>query len=386
MTRSRLIAYSWLLVLFASAGFAALQEEPLPFRFGADETSRLASRVTDRGLTDAQRDTALSALERVDSAKAVELAPALLVERDESLRFRAAWLLAENGKQTGVQVLRQMLMDKNSGLTLAADALGRLRDAGSHGLLRDLLQAELGQTDRLKGRPRVSALVSGLADYGDPKDASLLSRAVTEYLDHGGVWDAEELGRTGGAEAVPVLEEIFQRRGKGWAVMSAGLALARCGSARGKDYVADRLADPRCCRAPLGTPEDGIKDDPFGPKATSFILDHLGVPADEIFVPILIRVVSSAEFSDTAKAQSWVALSKIDSVKYRPQLLELAWKNVGYDGAARLIVLNDEVRVQALRQSKQSKSSMQTSQSLETALAASPRERRRWRETRAYAF
>jgi hypothetical protein len=211
-------------------------------------------------------------------------------------------------------------------------------------------------------------------------------RAVRRQMVLNADWlEAEELGRTGAPEAIPLLEEIFSRRGKGWAVMAAGLSLARCGSEIGERYVTERLRDPGCCRGAVGTPQDGIKDDPFSSKATSFILDHLGLPRDEVFVPDLVRLISSPDYSSTAKAKAWIALSRTNSPRYRTEVLERAWSSPGSDGAARLVVMNDEQRVRDYL-SRESSEKLPGEGALQRALAATRRERRRWSEVHGYAF
>lgn len=354
-------------------------------------SQELADTVMNHQVPSPERESALTGLMRLDFAKAMELAPALLSEADEGLRFRAAWILADGGKAVGIHVLRTMAADKASDLTLPADALGRLRDRESHKLLRELLEAELSEPDKMKARRRVRAMSSGLSEYADPGDAALLVRAVARYLDLGAGWlEAQELGLTGSREAIPLLEEIFTAREKGWAVISAGLGLARCGSEMGRKYVSERLGDAGCCRAPEGTPQDGHKDDPYSSRATSFLLDQLGIAKDEIFVPELLQIISNANFSDTAKTQAWMALSRINSPRYRQQTIDLAWRHPGERGAARLIALNDEVgarrRLAEAAQGKESTEVRRNAVKVANALAAPSRERRRWREIRGYAF
>jgi HEAT repeat protein len=377
----RLLACLLSVLCSGSHGEIALSEQ------GAD-TSNLVATAVDASRDVRERERALSGLTRLDFPAAAEIAPKLLRDKEVAIRFRAAWILADVGQSDGIDTLKSMAVDSGSERsTLAARALGRLRDGSSHALLRSLLEAELSRSDKQKALPRVSALVSSLSDYADPADSLLISKAIGRYLDDGADWvEADELGRTGGREAIPILREIFSGRGKGWAVMAAGLGLARCGSEEGAKYVSERLRDARCCRAPNGTPSDAFKDDPAGPAATSFLLDHIGIGSDEPLVPSLIHIVTDNEFSETARAQAWIALSRIDPMKTRPSLLELAWKSTGFDGAARLIVLNDESRAQSVAGSKQGKAGSEVSHALARALEAAPQERRRWRDTRGYAF
>ncbi|HEU5249264.1 MAG TPA: hypothetical protein VFW15_04690, partial [Thermoanaerobaculia bacterium] len=173
--------------------------------------------------------------------------------------------------------------------------------------------------------------------------------------------------------------------------MAAGLGLARSGSAKGLKYVRDRLADTS------GDPNNpnetrttnAEKDNPYGPKATDFILDHLGVSADEIFVPDLIRIASSPEYSWVRKAQAWRALSRLNPVADRQKILALAWKNLTDSSAVKLIVLNEESRVATVSRQLDSSSDGKekaTARELRRALATTSRERRRWREIHGYTF
>ena len=282
-----------------------------------------------------------------------------------------------------------MAADRSSALTLPIIAIGRLRDARSHEFLRTLLRTELAEGDHKKTRPRISALINGLSDYADPTDASLLAQAVGRDLDSAGVWEAEEVGETGSPDAIPLLQEVFARRGHGWAVMGAGLGLARCGSAIGTEYVRERLADIHGAQYPDGEPANGVTDDPNGPRATSYILEHLGVSADEPFVPTLLDIASSALYSDHARTLAWNALLRIHSSKYRPQAIEAAWTNLTFDGAVRLLALDDpsgaEKRLSAAERDKASFRTQGLAE-LRRALAATDREKRRWRETRGYGF
>lgn len=151
--------------------------EPPP----SDRAMKMASQATDKGLSAADRDIALSALERLDFGAAVSIAPALVDEEDRILRARAAWILAQADKDSGRHVLRAMAAGMTDESVLAIEALGRLRDAGSHVLLRSLLQQEMSRERPAAGR--VAALTQALGDYVDKSDAALLAMAV-----RGKVW------------------------------------------------------------------------------------------------------------------------------------------------------------------------------------------------------
>src|ERR1700686_275093 len=126
------------------------------------ELDRLAATILDRSMGEAERDKALSALERLDFERAVELAPALLSEEGEGIRFRAAWVLASAGKPEGLATLRQLAEKRSGTLTLPIAALGRLRDPSSHQRLRELLERELSDEDKSRARPRAAALTDAL--------------------------------------------------------------------------------------------------------------------------------------------------------------------------------------------------------------------------------
>ena len=376
-----------LLLAMASTDFA----EPSQSDHLNQDVEKVIAVVRDQRAGETERDRAFSALERLAFERAVELAPALLSEKGDGIRFRAAWVLASAGKAEGFQALRTMAEDRSGTLTLSIVALGRLRDEGSHQRLRELLEVEISDENKLRARPRTATLIDALSDYHDPADATLLARAVERFMAGNADWiDIDRLGRTGGIDAIPVLEDVFTARGKGWSVIAAGLGLARCGSPKGKRYVSERIADSRCCRAPYGTPQDGLKDDPYGPKATSFILDHLGVPADDGVVPDLIRLVSSDDYSEAAKAQGWIALQRIDSPKHQKEVLELAWRHLSYDGAARLIALKDQANALAKIHEPESASAKNATargtSALVRALQAPERDKRLWKESKGYGF
>jgi hypothetical protein len=167
--------------------------------------------------------------------------------------------------------------------------------------------------------------------------------------------------------------------------------LARCASPRGLKYVRERLADTS------GYPEKSNEsrernaqtDNPHGPKATDFILDHLGSSADDVFVPDLLRIVSAPEYPEVLKAKAWSALSRMNPARERQKILELAWKNLNQRGAIRLVVLNDESRARSIAPglpNSRDRIERVGAYDLKRALLTSPRERRRWRENHGYTF
>ena len=350
-----------------------------------EQRTRLVQRVTDPAIPIDERDAALSDLEHQDFAKALEIAPTLLNTDVSPLRIRAAWIVASGGGPSGVQVLLQTAAERTEESVIAMSMLGRLKDPTGHPLLQTLLEKELDQpADQLR-RERVPALIESLGDYADKRDAALLARAV----DSGPVdWvDADALGRTGGPDAVPALDRIFQT-GRGSTGIAAGLGLARCGSEKGISFVrarfADRSADPS--KPNDIHPTNADTDDPTGPKASSFILSLLGVPADEVFVPDLLRIVSAPEYSESARAQAGYALLRIDPKTHRKELLELAWKSLIYEWAARYIVLHDEDRARKFVEGVKPERATYEQSTLVTALGVSPGRRRLWREIHGYSF
>jgi hypothetical protein len=349
--------------------------------------AELAAKARDREAPAAERDRAFKALVRLYPEAALQLAPEVLGDPVEIVRFRAAWLLADAGREDGLKVLRMMSADDGSDSNLPAQALGRTRDPESHELLREVLANALRAPDRPKVRARVAAFASGLSEFADAKDGPLLAQAVRRFWEPGASWQlVEQLGRTGATEAIPVLEEIFGHGGKDWAVVAAGLGLARCGSARGRAYVAERLSD-RSVKSPEAAPADALQADPQGSLAGTFILEHMGVPADEPLVPALLAIVSEATFTDGARALAWSALFRVDPIRQRDELLALAWKNLRFDGAARFVVVHDEQQARSAVDLKTMRPKADgTVSPIERALGASAAERRRWRESRNYDF
>jgi HEAT repeat protein len=354
-------------------------------------SAALVQRVGDRKLSADERGTALAELEVVDPARAVEVAPLVLADDDPLLRARAAWILAEAGSDAGIAVLRAMASEKSEESVIAITTLGRLRDAGSHALLRTLLEQELGADGRPKVS-RISALTKSLGDYTDKTDAALLARAVALTFSPADWPMVNDLGKTGGRDAIPLLEEIFLRTGKSSTVVAAGLGLARCGSERGVNYVLGRIAGAPDSQAngTVARPSTAAPHEAFTARATDFIFDLLGLPADEVFVPTLIRIVSAPESPNRSKAQAWGALLRINSAKYRAETLELAWKNTTFQSAVRLIALNDEPGARRIIADSQSRMTAAGPAidvaALKQALAATRRERRQWRETHGYTF
>lgn len=351
-------------------------------------TALLSAKARDRKAPAAERDRSLKALARLDPEAAQQVAAALLQDPAGVVRFRAAWILADAGRQEGLEALRLMAALDESDSALPAQALGRARDADSRELLRTLLTRAMAAVDPQRARARVAALAASLSELADPKDAPLLAQAVQSASDQTPAFAAvEQLGRTGGAEAVAVLEEVFDHRGKGWSVMAAGLGLSRCGLARGRKYVVDRLADRRLAQSPDATPADERQDDPGGPRAGAFVLEHLGVAADEPLIPSLLQIASDPGYSDAAKALAWHALFRIDAPGPRADVLALAWKNLRFDGAARFVAVHDGEQARWTVDMKTNRPRPDgTVSPIERALLASPQERRRWRESRTYDF
>jgi HEAT repeat protein len=367
------------------------------WKSGEERSAELVRIITNAQSGSDERNVALSSLAASDFNKAMEIAPSLLAEGNRELRARAAWVLADGGQQSGIDVLKAMTRERTAESVIAIEALGRLRDPGSHELLVSLLEQELASPRRggsLFGAPGsdswTAALSGALADYGDKRDTALLVRTLPDRVGPGSYVRVEDVGRTGGKEAIPVLERIFDTSA-GWTVMAAGLALARCGSPRGTKYVRERLADTS------GDPEkpnesrmtNAETDNPHGPKGTDFILTNLGVSADEIFVPELVQIVSAPERSWAHKAQAWQALSRMNPVTKRQEILELAWKNLIQAGAIKLIVLNDEARARRVAPglpNSTDRTERAAAYELKRALFTSPRERRRWREIHGYTF
>jgi HEAT repeat protein len=349
----------------------------------------LVQRIDDRSGPDLDRGQAFAELEHVDYDTAARLAHSLLNEKG-SLGFRAAWILAQTGDSQALKTLRLAAQDREDKLTLAIQALGRLRDPGSHQLLRDLLADELSRTGAaaVPYRGRTFSLILALSDYEDEGDAELLTRAVTGYsaLD----WvSVDRLGRTRGSSAVPFLREVFLKTGRGWAVMSAGLALARCGDARGIRYVEEQLASAEPAQPEAREPTNAMTDDPYGPQAKHFLMERLGARGDEIFVMQLLTIASDTEQPFRPRAIAWSALLRIHSPKYRTQVLQAAWNDASFDGASRLIALDDEANAREFssRDSMEaSKSQRLAASAIRAALAAPVWEKRRWCEPFGYGF
>jgi hypothetical protein len=347
--------------------------------------AELAKRIADTTTPVAERDSALAELERTDFSLALRLAPSLLKTEDSLMRLRASWILASGGQATGAKLLETAASARSDDSVVAIEMLGRLKDSTSHIFLRELLEKELEAPRDGSTRSRTFQLIQSLGDYQDKADASLLLKAVgsssTNWL------DAQALGMTGAAEAVPALDRIFTQTGKGWAVMAAGLGLARCGSQKGLVYVRRRLADTAAdpTKPNDSYPTDADKDDPNGPKATDFIVTHLGVAADEVFVPDLLQVVSRSGSPDKARASAWAALLRINPTGYRAALLDLAWKNTSFEGAAKIIVLDDETTAQAFVAGSPADETYDHLL-MRQLLGTDDRQRLRWRELHGYSF
>ena len=363
----------------------------------SDRSAQLVQTAANRDLDSSARNSALSLLAATEFDKALEIAPSLLGEGDQILRARAAWILADGGRQAGLDVLRALARERTGESVIAMEMLGRLRDPESHELLVSLLEQELASPKKQGSFPAVpgsdsiiSALSCALADYCDKRDAGLLARTIPEKVGAGHWVMVEGLGRGGGSEAIPVLERVFDNS-LGWTAMAAGLGLARCGSVKGLSYVRGRLRD--FSGDPSKPTESRLTnadtDSPTGPKGTDFVLTHLGAPADEILVPELLDLVTSKESSWVLKAQAWRALSRVNPTRDRPRLVELAWKNLMDSSAVKLIVLDDEAHARTVvpqLESSADRKEKAAAHELRRALTTTPRERRRWRETHGYSF
>jgi hypothetical protein len=353
-----------------------------------NSSALLSAKARDKRVPSAERERSLKALARQDPEAALQVAAALLKDPAGVVQFRAAWILAEAGRREGLEALRSMAALDESDAALPAQALGRVRDLGSRELLRTMLTQALAAGNARGAPARVAALAQSLSELGDPRDGPLLAQAVK------GSWDeapafatVESLGRTGGAEAVAVLEEVFDHRGKGWSAMAAGLGLSRCGVARGRDYVLGRLGDRRLAGPPDAMPADEQKDDPRGPRAGAFLLEHLGIAADEPLIPSLLQIATEPGYADAARVLAWHAIFRIDPPDSRAEVLALAWKNLRYDGAAQFVVVHDEQQARSTVDMKTNRPNPDgTLSPIERALLASPQERRRWRESRTYDF
>jgi hypothetical protein len=349
----------------------------------------LVARITNADTPLPERARLFQSLERMDFARAMKVAPLLLGAADGFVRVRAAWVLAAGGDEIGVQVLRTIAAGRTDANVGAISALGRLRDPGSHDLLRRLLETELDSGNRLRSAGLISALTGALGDYVDPSDAALLVRVIEGKYGSGSWTLVSDVGKTGGAAAVPVLEDIFHK-GKGWTTMAAGLGAARCGSAEGLEYVRRWLsAPPELADRRENFLSNAQTDDPHGAKAMNFILDALGVPADGVFLPELLTLASRTDDS-RAKTGAWRALLRLNPMSRRKEILELAWENAGFvDYACKLIVLNDEaaarefVRLHAATEDRETR---RKASNLAQWLRRSTRERMDWQIVHGYGF
>lgn len=377
-------------ILYSLAAAVSPEADQAPTARTSGEHSEAMMQVAlDKRESVDNRDRALAALAAADFAQATRVAQRLSDETNRLIRVRAAWILADADQAAGSEILRAMARERTGESVIAIQLLGRLRDKGSHAMLADLLNRELESPAAPGAASRISALTRALGEYANKEDAMLLARSVSKRRGTGDWVMVEAAGRAGGSEAIPILQEIFARS-RGWTAMAAGLGLGRSGDANGLRYVRDRLADSsgdgndNASRMTSAT-----RDDPYGPKAGDFIRKHLGVPADAIFVPDLMHVVSGPQFSWVAKAQAWQALSRIDAGANRRAILELASTQVRFTGAVRLLVVHDEPKARtALAQLNASSDPTQEilAEELRRALSTTPRERRRWRETEGYSM
>lgn len=346
----------------------------------------LTAEAVDSKADSARRNAALASLAKIDPAAAADVAGGLLTTDDRILRARAAWITAAAKRPGGVEVLRTMAREQNEESVIAIESLGRLRDPGSHALLQMLLETELSEPDQTRSLGRISALSGALADYADKADAALLARSVAGTYAPGSWVRVTDVGRTGGRAALPVLEDIFEH-GKGWTVMAAGLAAARCQSPKGLAYVRKWL---QAASTNQQTLTDARTDDPHGPKATDFLLEQLGVPADEVFTPELRGIIAQASTSPARKEQAWTGLLRMNAAATHKEILELAWDHANTStAAAKIIVLNDETNARNYV-TQHAASDVQTDRRKAKAIAAmlaKPEgERRNWRLVHGYTF
>jgi hypothetical protein len=162
--------------------------------------------------------------------------------------------------------------------------------------------------------------------------------------------------------------------------LMAALALARCGSELGRDFVRSRLGELRVTSG---------SNDERKYAAGELILQHMGTPGDEVFAPILLILTRDAG-ADRAKALAWDALLRINPVSQRQTVLEAAWLNTAYQAAVRLIALNDEATArQVLAQVEAGAKptrNISDARLMRRTLDASDRDKRHWREIEGYAF
>jgi parvulin-like peptidyl-prolyl isomerase len=314
----------------------------------------------------------------------VEEAAKLIAEGDVPMRIRAAWILADNGGKKGVAVLEEIAtVPTDEEDVIAIEALGRLRVVEAHPLLRALLERELQRAlVRPAMPPRVSALIRALADYGDATDAALMAPAVERWLGRDSWPYVDALGKTAGAEAIPVLLKAFNASSHGITMVMAGLALARCGSPIGQAFVRSRI--------------DGLQVDtsqplePEGRQVGEWILENLGTPQDEGLAPSLVRLVEVLAPADRTKALALASLLRINPALQRERVLAVAWQNTRYQAAVRLIALDDEATArEALAQRDLGVATLHPVADvylMRTALDTSDREKRRWREIHGYTF
>jgi HEAT repeat protein len=350
---------------------------------GTEQAEDLARIIEDVTRTPLERQGALARLETRSPERAVEEAEKVIRKGDGLLRTRAAWILADSGRQEGIAVLQQIAsIPTNDEDVIAIEALGRLRIAGAHPLLRSLLEEELARSLARPAMPsRVSALVRALADYRDATDTALLATAVDRWLGRDSWPYVEALGITSGPEAIPILLKAFRASSRGITMVTAGLALARCGWQPGEDFVRSRIDALQADAGPL---------DPDTRRESEWILDQLGTPQDESFVSPLLRLVEEPAPTDRSKAFALTALLRINPTSKRDRVIAVAWKNTNYISAARLIALDDEAAArEALAQRESGTPTLHAVLDvylMRASLAASPRDRRQWREIHGYTF
>jgi HEAT repeat protein len=331
------------------------------------------------------RDMALAALQHVDYSLALSVASKLISDPSRALRARAAWILADSGQPSGAAVLRALASEESDESVLAIESLGRLRDPMGHSLLLEAFRKETSRPRPDLGR--LYALVQAIGDYEDPNDASIIAAAIRGHHSPADWVVVDAVGRTSGAGACTVLEEIFESA-SGWTAVSAGLGLARCGSPLGVQYVQSRLSDPALTKpeAANATAADSATDDARGLRGTDFLLDRIGAAADERFIPTLLELLDRPGVSWRARAKSWRALVRIGSTRFTKEILERAYREPNNEFAVKYVVLHDESSARKALAEHLRRGDDYGKGILREALEASAQDRRRWREIHGYAF
>jgi len=347
--------------------------------------ARLRESVEDRTRSSSERQRSLSELAASDGLSAVQASLAVLNDADSLLRFQAAWLLARSGDDRGANLLRRELAaETTETFTLVVRALGRLRDPASH----DALVASLERRVPMERLPlgEVSALVCGIADYRRPGDANALVEALRRVRASGSATSwvlVDALGKTGGANARPLLAERFASSERGWAKIAAGLALSRCGDEEGRKYVAARLdtlgSEPLIFEK--SQTSNVWKDDPFGPAATEFLVRHLGLEQDLCFISFLEKTIRNRS-ALRARALAWGAIVRLDPTELD---LDLAWNDLIYQDAQRFLALRHAAFSPPSRiaEDPRARSLVEEARFFQTTV---DRDRAKWRAIETYPF